>query len=372
VLDLNISPDTPSGTIGLSVSVAVAGQKFAHQNGVFWIILPEMKAQHYPKPLFDSAPSPLAIHAFGIGFPSTNVNSVYPALAAAHRNRVMRSTVQITLSGNFSLGTGFFVANSDLVVPIFGAEAAAQIRSLPATTKFILTAAHLFPTSYGSSHRGQIHTMLDTAEMVFDDGETYDLLVGGKLATKAARLLVTNMESDLALLALTHDGESDILNHGVLNESDLIGLSIARDMSQNVALDVFGYPVSGKGAITHRRGYLPPDGWPTDDTSNFGPLRKFKLQAIDTSINLAEAGLSGGPIVNASGEVVGLSMERPNDTNSLVAIDLTSFPSLPVDWLAPGSDCSLTFNPFDRVLRLIRNRDDCSYGRFGSPKRFAR
>ena len=143
-MDLKISPATPTGTIGLSVSLAIFGQKFAHQNGVFWVILPEMNAQHYPKPLFDAVPSPLAIHATRGNLKAFG-ESNYPALSSVLRSRVMRSTVQITLEGNFSLGTGFFVANPDLVVPIFGAETAAKLRALPASTKFIVTAAHLFP-----------------------------------------------------------------------------------------------------------------------------------------------------------------------------------------------------------------------------------
>jgi hypothetical protein len=100
------------------------------------------------------------------------------------------------------------------------------------------------------------------------------------------------MESDIALLALSPEAETQVLASGTMSDVDLLGLNIARNMNNNVALDVFGYPVSGKGVITHRRGYLAPNAWPTDDTSNFGPLIKFKLQAIDTTVNLAEAGLS--------------------------------------------------------------------------------
>ena len=367
VLDVKVSPETPSGTIGLSTSLNISGRSFGHQNGVFWIILPEMNAPHHSRPFtkFD-------LSSLGLSQRSMLAEeSPYPALPALHRERAKRATVQITLEGNFSLGTGFFVANAESIFPVFGSEMATKLRSLPANTRFIVTAAHLFPLSYGFSTRGQIQNILENSESLFDDGETYDLLVAGNLYEKAGRLLVTNMESDLALLALSPDAETKILGTGSMTELDLFGLNIARSMNNSVALDVFGYPVSGRGEITHRRGYLPPNGWPTDDTSNFGPLIKFKLQAIDTSINLAEAGLSGGPIVNFNGEVVGLSMERPNDTNSLVAIDLTSLSGLPANWLGADSECRLSFNPFDRVLRIIRNNESCSYGRFGSPQKFS-
>jgi hypothetical protein len=275
------------------------------------------------------------------------------------------------LDGNFSLGSGFFIANPDLVVPIFGTEVANAIRALPQSTRFILTAAHLFPLSYGALTRGAIHRLFDHSQTLFEDGDTYDLLVGGQLVPRAAKLLATNMESDLALMALTTEAEQTVLQQGNLGQTDLLGLNIASTMEYNVALDVFGYPVSSSGKITHRRGYLPPDGWPTDDTSNFGPLIKFKLEAIDTSVNLAESGLSGGPIVNSVGEVVGLAMERPNDSNSLVAIDLTNLAKTPPELLSNERGCTVRFNPFDRVLRLKRDSDDCSYGRFGSPQPFS-
>ena len=367
-MDAVISPDTPTGTIGLSVSIDIAGKKFEHQNGVFWIILPEMKATHYPRPQFVKTPSPLAINASGIRLMEGPIGteSLPQALPASITSRVIRSTVQITSEGNYSLGSGFFVANPELIFPIFGVEMAEKLKAMPAGTKYIATAAHLFPVSYGFAHRGHIQNFLEHTDLVFDDGETYDIVVNGKSQPRAARLLLTNMEADIALLALTPEAEERMQNELGFYEPDLLGLTIGRAMSDKPALDVFGFPVSAMGMITHRRGYLRPDGWPTDDTSNFGPIRKFKLEAIDESVNLAEPGLSGGPVINQIGEVIGLSVERPNDTNSLIALDLTSLPDVPKDWLAPGSKCKLTFNPFDRVLRLIRGDDTCSYGRFGS------
>src|SRR5690606_38249325 len=109
----------------------------------------------------------------------------------------------------------------------------------------------------------------------------------------------------------------------------------------------------------------------TDDTSNFGPLRKLKIEpATAISYDLAEAGMSGGPVVDRYGRVVGVATERPNDTNSLIAIDLTSINITNEAAFTRTPTCSVRFNPCDRRLAITNEDAFCDYGKFGSRLHF--
>jgi hypothetical protein len=166
-MDVNVSPSTPSGTIGLSTRLNIFGRNYGHQNGVFWIILPEMSAPHFERPFLSNAlPAPIKASL------NRTEESPYPALSVFNRERAKRATVQITLEGNFSLGSGFLVSNAETIFPVFGSEMSEKLRALPANTRFVVTAAHLFPLGYGFAPRGQIQNILDNAESLFDDGET--------------------------------------------------------------------------------------------------------------------------------------------------------------------------------------------------------
>ncbi len=95
--------------------------------------------------------------------------------------------------------------------------------------------------------------------------------------------------------------------------------------------------------VAQRKGYLARKSYPTQETSNFGPIPKFLLDAPSSfPLPLAEPGMSGGPVINDFGQVIGLSTEKPFDPqkNSVVGLDLTH----PIPLFVSTTNCKIEFD----------------------------
>src|SRR5690606_2817356 len=200
----------------------------------------------------------------------------------------------------------------------------------------------------------------------------YYVDVDGKRISKAAVLLGRNIESDVALIAVRRDVMPDLREALQLDDNEpVVRLEIAPELKNDPegeiqSLLVMGYPVAWEGRFKQSLVKLDPRNIGMDDTSNFGPLRKMKLFAENpTAGDLAEPGMSGGPVVDRYGCVVGLSVERPNDSNTLIALDMTHAAELEAGFADDEESCLLRFNPFDRILTIVRTVADCNYGSFG-------
>src|SRR5690606_19888540 len=91
-----------------------------------------------------------------------------------------------------------------------------------------------------------------------------------------------------------------------------VGLSLAQQNNAEESIYlVAGYPVYKQGEQIIRSGIIRGSGWKTNLTANFGPLNKIKVDSLDSE-PLAHPGMSGGPIINRYGEVIGLAIEKPN------------------------------------------------------------
>ena len=353
----------PTGTIGISMTLKTDQGVVNHTNSVFWIIIPEDQN-------LGDLPGKNKINT-----PVTA--EMAAATANAIRNlswddpEIENNIVQLNLGGNLSLGSGFITRDVSHILPFFS-------KKLTATTSrediYVVTAAHLFPISYvqKDGHEFQNNnTLTGVDELNPNEEYTYNIRVKGLLIKDAADLIGQNIESDLAVLRLSDSAKDslvDLLNYRSVN--DIRGLTFAREIAPEAPYLAVGYPAKRNTSdIVKRVGFLSADGYPTEETSNFGPVNKFKIDAPSLlSTSLAEPGMSGGPVLNTAGNVIGIAAERPNakNLNSLIGIDLTPDQAQLAPPLANREDCLMQFNPFDRLLVIKNHADNCDYGFFGS------
>ena len=66
---------------------------------------------------------------------------------------------------------------------------------------------------------------------------------------------------------------------GIGGPAQIDGLELAARVDvRGGTKTILGFPAARGGDMVTREGLLAVDDYPTDDTSNFGPLSKFKLE----------------------------------------------------------------------------------------------
>ncbi len=363
VTQLEVKKDIPAGTITVALSRAESGHSIIHPNSVFWVIVPVDNA---PKINAPRATMPVCEEAD----PQNHSEDYESRHARLTLEEAKRYVVQIALGGSFSLGSGFITRDLDRFAGLFQKNLRFDRLSMPDGGVFVVSVAHLFPSLLSDGVLGEDLMTFDGDQL--SHRRSFDLRVNGQLIRDAAVLYERNIESDVALLYLTKNGIKQVMAALELDhEGDLLGLEMATSLKSESIFSAVGFPAARNGFQVQNNGYLPSCEISTDDTSNFGEVNKFKIEAIGASTtDIAEPGMSGGPIFDARNFVVGIAAERPVDTNSLVAIDLTSLDHIQLK--KPSESCRLHFNPFDRVLTLVNDSPDCDYGNFGSRRSLAK
>ena len=154
-------------------------------------------------------------------------------------------------------------------------------------------------------------------------GQIFDLRLKGVSVQRSLELVYWNISADISLFRVLDQREGDVSK---VFGADEIGLPIdASWASYGCAgpecreFAVLGYPASRDGLMQTKWAQLNLKDLPTEDTSNFGDVVKFKLMpSAHEGEPLAEPGMSGGPIINSLGRVVGIAIERPIDRDELI------------------------------------------------------
>ena len=337
-----------------------AGQgEVIHPNAVFWIILPDSRNQRpeqLQKPVSEE-----------FDFKQKIVRSTQQEDLGSTLDR---KVVRITKSGGYTLGSGFLVKELGPLAAIFPSQY--ELANLPCDGIFIVTAAHLFPSGFLSNNDADSFGGFQRDNSLFTHSNVFNIQFNGSTIYRgAATLLAKNEESDVAVLYLNSIGlPATMKEQGVSYCHDIEGLEFSSSLDGGDAVRILGFSSEGGANLISKDGFLAE--YPTEDTSNFGPIAKIKLRQIEKNDALfAEDGMSGGPILNAQGKVAGIAIERPVTDNSLIGLDFTSITATAGhDYFRNhGGDpsCVLRFNPFDRTLNLVNtNLAYCDYGNFGS------
>ena len=355
---LDVERDIPSGAIGVAMAYKAWQGEVIHPNAVFWVILPEDKKhgefdyslKAKDSLLFDYVKDQARLEQTDLSFE--------------------KKVVRITKNGGYTLGSGFIVRELGPLASIFPDQY--RLGRLPCDGVFIITAAHLFPSGFLSNSDADAYGGFKRDNSLFAHTNVFNIQFDGSdIYRGAATLLAKNEEFDIAVLYLNSIGlPATMKEQGVAYCHDIDGLSFASQIKGGDQLRVYGFTSQGGESLVSKSGFLAE--YPTEDTSNFGPITKIKLkQQVDQNALFAEDGMSGGPIVTSEGLVAGIAIERPVTDNSLIALDFTTIE------MTSGHDyfrnhggdplCVLSFNPFDRTLNLVnRNYPTCNYGDFGS------
>ena len=371
--EVKVDAALPSGGLGLSIAYQDLHGDVIHPNGVFWFVIPESSKsarQQLEKSMISSIDK-LAESSF-----DPMESGAYESLREAIESYVIR----ITGRGRVVLGSGYITRDPEPFFHLFpGVRQELRNRDLPCGGVFAVTASHLFPSGFSSDgHAEELGGNFQDIR-VFKNQDLFDIQLHQRpLSEQSAVLVGKNEEVDLALLYLNEKGVSYVGHRAEPNQQeqfglpceDITGLPLAQSVGLSQNLSILGFSGRGEDRLLVKSGFLHESG--TDDTSNIGPVSKLKIfKSMGESGVFAEDGMSGGPVLNLDGEVVGLSVERPLANNSLIALDLTSLRQVKgFDYFqqySTSSDCILKFNPFDRVLNLVNlNPVDCEYGNFGS------
>ena len=346
IIDMRILSNIPSGNIGISLSYNLNDNEVFSPDSLFRIIVLENSGLATQKSVNRS---------------DNSIQREYISQSKQESNpelfeHLTKSVVRIGINKQTILGSGFILAEPSSALNFF-----AQRNHLGALDYlndgfFILTAAHLFPNFYTPlSTTGNIFKTIDLKSNHYSIGFSDPIL-----PTLKAELVALSIDADLAMLYVSN---SELHALKSANESfALQGLTLATEVQPYQSYFVAGFPIYLKGQMTFQTASLNEIDLNTHETANFGPLTKFKLSSSGQN-QLAHAGMSGGPIINSWGAVVGLAIEKPNIGNSLVAIDLTQVDDLEFDEV--GKNCFINFNPFERTLSLINDDKNCAHQDFG-------
>ncbi|MFK7822890.1 MAG: serine protease [Oligoflexales bacterium] len=355
---LEVEQDIPSGAIGIAMAYKAWQGEVIHPNAVFWIILPEDNQN------IGFEYSLQTNESFQFDRKSTKVSLKYTEL------KLEKKIVRITKNGGYTLGSGFIVRDLGPLVSVF--PRLSGIGSLPCDGVYIITAAHLFPSGFLSNSDADSYGGFERDGSLFSHSNVFNIQFNGSdIFRGAATLLAKNEEFDVAVLYLNSIGlPATMKEQNVAYCHDIDGLSFVSEIEGGDHLRVLGFTSEGAEHLISKAGYLAE--YPTEDTSNFGPITKIKLkQQKDNSTVFAQDGMSGGPILTEEGQVAGIAIERPVTDNSLIGLDFTTIEETTGhDYFRNHSgdpSCVLSFNPFDRTLNLVnKNISYCNYGNFGS------
>lgn len=365
IVDFSVSAAVGSGTIEIAISQSTDEGESVNPNSVFWIVIPEVNDAGAA-----SLPTDYSHGSTAIAEDRTRDAAT---LSPADTDEIRKYVVRISVDGSVMLGTGFLTRQISALAPLFSSTSGTSATpKFPSNQLYVVTAAHLFPTAaFMGDLIAERHDSLSTHA---GGALNFTVLVNGQLIPFSAELIARNVASDVAILRVFSNREADYIKaiggpeYGM---ERIEGLSIGKKIAGGENYTIFGYPVSKSGALVVRNAFLPSYGIHTEDTSNVGAIGKLRLEPVDTSkISLAEPGMSGGPIVDKNGKVVGIATERPNDSNLLIGVDFTSV--LPTHAFGFGSQaCHLDFNPFSRIIEFSSTTSStCDYGNFGSSYSF--
>ena len=354
---IKISEQIPSGVLGAAFSYIAHQGEVVHPNSVFWILLPELA----PK-----------VHVIKKRTSWKNKNKERQEHANFNlmpRKKQHTKIVRITKQGGFTIGSGFLVRDISRFYELL--PALKKYKNFPCDGIFIVTAAHLFPYGFNIDRGGGGFGGIKRDDSLFLLSKVYNIQFNDSVIYHdSAVLLAKNEEADIAVLYLNNQGIKAVMREQNKNKcSQIKSFEFEEQIDKNQLMNVYGFTTESWDSMVEKSAYLAE--YPTEDTSNFGPVLKLKFRGFGKKKHLAEDGMSGGPIISADGKVIGMTVERPVSENSLIGIDLTSLDSTAGHeyFLEHNNDtnCILRFNPFDRVVTL---RDQsfgyCDYGDFGS------
>jgi hypothetical protein len=371
ILDFTIDPATPSGTVGLAVQL----DGRYHPNLSYFIVIPETQVFMSKNAIMARSVQDQNVVQKLINAPTISglsPSDLAKSSMARQNDDISKYVVQVGVRGRWSLGSGFILRELDELWASF--DGLSDDARMLGQGLYIVTASHLFSIPY--THEAFESSLKGGESLVGGIDFPVNIKVQGKVIKKAAKITGIDILSDMAILSIYPEKVGEVVQAlGFTSLDQVKGLTVANSMedevdgcglSKSCLYRVYGYPTSGHGILEARQGLLIQDGYATAETSNFGVLKKFRIKPI-AGHELAEKGLSGGPILNAANQVVGIAIEKPTDGLDLIGVDITGI-NKNQQLLTMSDQCYYHFNPFDGVFRLVNSPSavECNYGSFGA------
>ncbi len=345
-IDLELVDPLPEGNLGITLSYDINGNEiFPMESSFTFIVLNDGDTQD------------------GVIYARAKAEELLPEsiapsslLSARSLSKSLNAVGQISIEGKAALGSGFVVGELERILPIFDRENILGKGFYPSKNNaYIVTAAHLFPNLYLPVQskliggKNFIFSENDSSLIYFFSPSVKSLATGQiKL-----RLVAASLEADLALLEADPVSLELFLSENSLTH--LPRLNIASAVADETRFLVLGFPSKEKGKISALIGGVTPTSWNTRESTNFSPLPKMKLKSISEEF-IGSSGLSGGPVINHKGEVVGVTLEKADFGTSVIAINLVSVQEGVLATPISHLDCRIFFNPYELTLTLVNNK----------------
>lgn len=354
-IEFQVAEQTPSGSISMSLvlkSTKANGKDFSVPR-LFGILLSHQKI---PLSKLKQSDVPLDVSRDSVESTFAINNSI---------DSSQYDVVRLSSSKGFSVGSGFFTRDVGSLQSL-STKFASSLKPLSGVNRlYVLTAAHVFPFLYrGTTEYDYINS---NAVDLVHKSVYVNLFTNAKTYIDGARLISFDLTSDLAVVMIEPEVEAQISE---ARKASIVGLSFAESLHPEASMYALGFVASGINDVRPRlrKGWLSSAETATLLTANLGSLPKFLLKSYVTTSKMAAPGMSGGPVINSEGKVVGMVIEKPflKNVESATAIDLTQETVLTTSKINTGYfGCQLFYNPFERVLFFERKTDACQYGDFG-------